>query len=145
MAELGAGGGHGDLDQVHELETWDASQVGQLIALCASKLQGQPQLLASVMELLTGFINDQTSSISLAGSGLVDDCMRAAEADGFQNVDELPLDRLVPALVKLVAKSKQKTAAKSPFSKPQAAKSGRSDGLPKQIVRPSPQHLDTKH
>ena len=63
----------GDLDQRHELEVGDTSLVGQLIALCATKLHGQPEIHASVMEKLTSIINGQVQSISLDGLGLTDD------------------------------------------------------------------------
>ena len=137
MAELGAGGGQNDLNQQHELEVFDPALVGQLIALCASKMQGQPQLLAGVLEMLTFIINGQVQSISLDGTGLTDDVGGANEDDlDVANVDELPLDRLMPALAKLVAKTKQKQAQKKDLSKGGAAGPQlRSDGLPKQIVR----------
>ncbi|KAK5121355.1 hypothetical protein LTR85_005521 [Meristemomyces frigidus] len=138
MAELGAGGGQGDLDQHHELEVGDTSLVGQLIAMCATKLQSQPQLHASVMEMLTTIINDRVESISLDASGLNDDPALAEEGDDdLANADELPLERLVPALAKAAAKSKQKQAQKGdPFAVRQRSSLSlaRPDGLPKQIV-----------
>ena len=138
MAELGAGGGQGDLDQHHELEVGDASLVGQLIALCATKLQSQPQLHASVMQMLTTIINDRVQSISLDGPGLNDDPALTEEpGDDLANADELPLDRLVPALAKAAARSKQKQAQRSdPFAARQRSplSLARPDGLPKQIV-----------
>jgi len=136
MAELGVGGGQGDFDQQHELEVGDTALVGQLIALCATKLQGQPQLQASVMGLLTKLIHEQVQSISLDGSDFNDDANQTAEDDDFINVDDLPIERLVPALAKLVDKSKQQLAQqKDPFEKHQPSLSvARPDGLPKQIV-----------
>ena len=133
MAELGAGGGQGDLDQRHELEVGDTSLVGQLIALCATKLQGQPQVHASVMEMLTSIINGQVQSISLDGLGLTDD---AGAEDDFVSVDELPLERLVPALAKLVARSKQKDGQQQDalLDRRPSSATARPDGLPKQIV-----------
>lgn len=137
MAELGVGGGQGDLDQHHELEVGDTSLVGHLIALCATKLQDQPQLRTSVMEMLTTIINERVESISLDGSGLIDDSgLASKDVDDLMNVDELPLERLVPALAKAAAKSKQKLAQKAdPFvTKSSALQLARADGLPKQIV-----------
>ncbi|TKA79551.1 hypothetical protein B0A55_02738 [Friedmanniomyces simplex] len=138
IAELGAGGGQGDLDTHNELDVGDAAVVGQLIALCASKLQSQPQLLASVMELLTGFISKQISSVSLDDSGFIEDCARAVDEADFVNVDELPLERLVPALAKLVTKAKQKKSYPSPNSPKISSK--RADGLAKQITFPYSRH-----
>ncbi|KAK5737788.1 hypothetical protein LTR17_006436 [Elasticomyces elasticus] len=136
IAELGAGGGQGDLDVHHELDVGDAATVGQLIALCASKLQGQPQLLASVMELLTSFISGQKSTVSLDGSGFTEACARAAEEADFDNVDDFPIDRLVPALAKLVTKAKQQKLPSSTLK----VVPKRADGLAKRITFPYSRH-----
>ena len=136
MAELGAGGGQGDLDVRHELEVGDAAAVGQLIGLCASKLQGEPQLLASVMTLLTSFINHDVSAVSLHDSGLLEDCARLAREEGFEDIDDVPLDRLIPALANLVNKSK---ASGESAVKALTDNSKRQDGLRKRIVRPHSQ------
>ncbi|KAF2717878.1 hypothetical protein K431DRAFT_195009, partial [Polychaeton citri CBS 116435] len=105
IAELGAGGGKGDLDQHHELEVGDQQQVGQLMALCASRLSGQPHLLKMVLEILTRSVEDDVQRIKLDHSVL-------AQRDHSNAVEELtelvslPLDRLVLALTDLVSKSK---------------------------------------
>ena len=134
IRELGAGGGHGDLDTHNELVVGDAVATGQLIALCALRLQSQPQILASVMELLTGFISKQISSVSLDGSGFVEDCLRVVNGDDLVNADELPLERLVPALARLVTKAEQGKASHSANSPKTVLE--RPDGLAKQIVSP---------
>ncbi|KAK1817188.1 hypothetical protein LTR12_008378 [Friedmanniomyces endolithicus] len=138
IRELGAGGGHGDLDTHNELVVGDAVATGQLIALCALRLQSQPQILASVMELLTGFINKQISSVSLDGSGFVEDCLRVVNGDDLVNADELPLERLVPALARLVTKAEQGKASPSADSPKTVLK--RPDGLAKQITFPYSRH-----
>ncbi|KAK3115676.1 hypothetical protein LTR53_004739 [Teratosphaeriaceae sp. CCFEE 6253] len=138
IAELGAGGGHGDLSSRHSLELHDVAAVGQLMALCVSKLQAQPQLLASVMELLSGFISGQVSSVSLDGLGFVEDGTRVADGDDFVRVDDLPMDRLVPALAKLVTKAKIKKSETPLRSSKTAVK--RPDGLAKQITFPYSRH-----
>jgi len=136
MFELGAGGGQGDLDQQHELDVADAASVGQLITLCASKMQSQPQLLSGVLKMLTSVINGQVQSISLDNSGFSNDGMIGGEDDAhLANIDELPLDKLVPALAKIAADANQKQAQnKDPFMRSQKPSSLRADGLPKQIV-----------
>ncbi|KAI7536759.1 hypothetical protein KC331_g11295 [Hortaea werneckii] len=135
MAELGAGGGQGDLDQHHELEVWDPSLVGQLIALCASKLNGQPELQASVMQMLKSIIDDRIPSISLDDSELKEQSIQNENGEeGFANLDDLPLERLVPALAKLVTKAKRQGQEEDPFVKDRSSvSSARADGLPKQI------------
>ena len=137
MAELGAGGGQSDLHQQHELDVGDAGVVGQLMALCASKIQGQPQLLSSVLQMLTSVINDGVQSITLEDFELTADAGGALPNDNeLPDVNELPLEKLVPALTTLVAKVKQKKVQTSSLSnvQPPADPSRRADGLPKQIV-----------
>ena len=48
-AEAGAGGGHGDLSQIHELELTDVAAVGSLMELCGKHLQDKPELLQRVL------------------------------------------------------------------------------------------------
>ncbi|KAK1080033.1 hypothetical protein LTR33_005883 [Friedmanniomyces endolithicus] len=138
IRELGAGGGHGDLDTHNELVVGDAVATGQLIALCALRLQSQPQVLASVMDRLTGFISKQISSVSLDGSGFVEDCLKAVNGADFATADELPLERLVPALAKLVTKAEQGKASPSANSPKLVLK--RPDGLAKRITFPYSRH-----
>ncbi|KAI7246924.1 hypothetical protein KC343_g6713 [Hortaea werneckii] len=142
MAELGAGGGQGDLGQHHELEVWDPSLVGQLIALCASKLHGQPQLQESVMQMLTSIIHDRIPSISLDDSNLKEQSIQNENSEeGFANVDDLPLERLVPVLVELITKAKQKGQEQYTSANDiSAVSSARADGLPKRITFPYSRH-----
>ncbi|KAJ4988856.1 artemis protein [Stagonosporopsis vannaccii] len=62
IAELGAGGGKGDLDQKEELETYDVAAIGRLMELCAQSID-DPDLLSKVLELLQHAMS--TSSASL--------------------------------------------------------------------------------
>ena len=137
MAELGAGGGQGDLGQHHELEVWDPALVGQLIALCASKLHGEPQLQESVMQMLTSIIHDRIPSISLDDSDLKEQSIQnQSSEEEFANFDDLPLERLVPVLSELVTKAKQSGQRQDTFGNDRSAvSSAREDGLPKRIVR----------
>jgi hypothetical protein len=51
IAELGAGGGKGDLDQKEELETGGIAELGKLMELCASSIKDE-KLLSKVLALL---------------------------------------------------------------------------------------------
>ena len=122
MTELGAGGGRDDLNQQHELEVGDNQLVGQLMALCATELGGQTQLLSSVLQMLTSVINDRVQSITLHDLDLMSDATRSeSQRDDLASLDEIPIDKLVPALARLVTKPKQKKARASEFSKSQPA------------------------
>lgn len=128
----------GDLDQQHELELGDTATVGRLIALCASTLQDQPQQFTALLEMLTAVINGQVQSISFEGEGFINGVFGAnAEDTELMDSDDLPLDKLVPALAKILARHKQKQAqSRDPSAKTKAAdRSLRPDGLPRQIVR----------
>lgn len=137
IAELGAGGGQGDLNQQHELEVYDTALVGLLMSLCVSKLQGQPQLLSAVLNMLTSFINDGVQSIKLEDFDLGPGAEgTATDADDLAELDDIPLDKLVPTLAKVVTKQKQR---KVHGDKPDRKRASldppkRSDGLPRHIV-----------
>jgi hypothetical protein len=51
IAELGAGGGKGDLDQKEELETGGITELGKLMEVCAENIHDE-QLLSKVLALL---------------------------------------------------------------------------------------------
>lgn len=136
IAELGAGGGQGDLNQQHELEVSDAELVGQLMALCASKLHGQTQLLSSVLQMLTSVINDRVQSIKLEDFNLTNEYGSATGEDHLHDLEDLPLEKLVPTLAKIVMKQKQKKVQSSGSGsrRPSMDAAKRGDGLPKCIV-----------
>jgi hypothetical protein len=64
IAELGAGGGKGDLDQTGTLDTVDAAEVGKLMELCASKID-DAQLLSKVLGLLQDALSGGIGKIDL--------------------------------------------------------------------------------
>ncbi|KAK3705078.1 hypothetical protein LTR37_013445 [Vermiconidia calcicola] len=143
MAELGAGGGQGDLNQQHDLEVSDTGLVGQLMALCAAKLQGQPQLLSSVLQMLTDTINERTQYIGLDDSNITTNSDKmVGDEDVSTDLDELPLEKLVPALARLVTKAKQKKVQAVDHSKTRLSieSAKRPDGLPKRITFPYSRH-----
>lgn len=107
MAELGAGGGKGDLDQQHELEVGDIGALGMLMSLCATKMQDQPELLSSVMQMLASIMRDPVRAITLDSAALhpeQPDCNQ----DEIAELEQMPLDCLIPALVDLASKAGRK-------------------------------------
>ena len=139
MAELGAGGGKGDLDQQHELEVGDTSALGMLMSLCATKMQDQPKLLSSVMEMLASIMRDPVRAIALDFASLHPE-RPGEDQENITDFEEMPLDSLIPALVSLAAKAGEQgngdattiSAGRGTNLKNQNA------NLPKQIVSPSP-------
>jgi hypothetical protein len=87
IAELGAGGGKGDLDQKEELETGGVADVGKLMEMCASSIDDE-QLLTKVLALLQH---------TLGQDGKLDLDMQLQRQDG-DTQDELSLQSLVSVL-----------------------------------------------
>ena len=104
MAELGAGGGKGDLDQQHELEVGDTSALGMLMSLCATKMQDQPKLLSSVMEMLASIMRDPVRAIALDFAALHPE-QPGEDQKNITDFEEMPLESLIPALVSLAKKA----------------------------------------
>jgi hypothetical protein len=87
IAELGAGGGKGDLDQKEELETGGVADVGKLMELCAASIDNE-QLLTKVLALLQH---------TLTQDGKLDLDMQL-QKQGEDTQDELSLQSLVSVL-----------------------------------------------
>ncbi|KAF2789205.1 hypothetical protein K505DRAFT_410456 [Melanomma pulvis-pyrius CBS 109.77] len=64
VAEIGAGGGKGDLDQKEELETGDVADVAKLMELCAKEIQDD-ELRSRVLALLQTALDDKKGNIGL--------------------------------------------------------------------------------
>lgn len=139
MAEPGAGGGKGDLDQQHELEIGDTSALGMLMSLCATKMQDQPKRLSSVMEMLTSIMRDPVRAIALDFAALHPEQL-GEEQENIADFEEMPLDSLIPALVSLAAKAGEQGNVETPTisARLEANPTHAITNLPKQIVRPSP-------
>lgn len=135
MAELGAGGGKGDLDQQHELEVGDTSALSMLMSLCATKLKDQPQLLGSVMEMLASLLRSPVQSIALDPSILHSGLLGVSEED-VADLDHLPIDSLIPALTAMASQAKQNGAANEATKEtgPDTMSESRKSILPKRIV-----------
>ncbi|KAL4806879.1 hypothetical protein BDV18DRAFT_138375 [Aspergillus unguis] len=89
VPELGAGGGLGDLYQIHELELPDQSSLARLEKLCGEKIH-DPQALSKAKEALTGAFRSKSKALSLDSYGMKD----AHEMSLEQLVDILSRGRL---------------------------------------------------
>jgi DNA cross-link repair 1C protein len=135
LAELGTGGGHGDLAQQHELELYDSALVGKLLDLCVQKLQGQEQLRSDVLGLLFSALSNGNETISLDNFDAILNEFRYK--DNAHDSDDIPIDNLILALARLVTKSKvdEEESTKTLDRRPALPSRARNDGLPRQIVR----------
>ena len=136
MAELGAGGGKGDLDQQHELEVGDTSALGMLMSLCATKMQDQPKLLSSVMEMLASIMRDPVRAIALDFAALHPE-QPGEDQENVADFEEMPLESLIPALVSLAAKAGQQGDGdvSTISARLETNPTNHNTNLPKQIVR----------
>ncbi|PNS21578.1 Protein artemis [Sphaceloma murrayae] len=105
--ETGVGGGHGDLDQVHELELNDLNTIGALVELCQKRLYNRPDVLQKVITWLEESVKQGASNVKLDTEAFYD-----ALEDGSQTreLEEVPIDRLILALERLVSEKKPKAA-----------------------------------
>ncbi|KAF2112199.1 beta-lactamase-like protein [Lophiotrema nucula] len=88
IAELGAGGGKGDLDVGDDLETDNAADIGKLMELCAATIE-DPELCSKVLAWLEQTLNEGHGKIELDGVMLYD----------LSSSDELSLQALVSVLI----------------------------------------------
>lgn len=132
MRELGAGGGHGDLNELHELDTSNTELVDQLMAFCSSRLQDQPEMLSNILKLLASAIDSNNPTLALEDLQTANDgpSQQSQDPNDFADLDSIPLERLVPALANMVARKTRPSDAARPMKS-----TLRSDGLPKHIVR----------
>ncbi|KAF2205330.1 hypothetical protein GQ43DRAFT_468290 [Delitschia confertaspora ATCC 74209] len=112
IAELGAGGGKGDLDQTDELETADPETVGKLMQLCSAKINDQ-QSLSRVLTLLSETLREGKDRVTLG-----------TELSGESQLQEgnMPVQHLVDVLTSTVARgdeasSTQPRVIKFPYSR----------------------------
>lgn len=90
LPEIDAGGGGGDLNQVHELELNDATAVGALIELCTKEILDQ-KTRSNTIDLIIKAKNTQKMVVSLD------------TLDFNGNLETMPLAELSKLLAKLVA------------------------------------------
>ncbi|THZ50528.1 hypothetical protein D6C90_02510 [Aureobasidium pullulans] len=105
IAEIGAGGGQGDLNQTHSLELYDQGTVQQLLMICRRVLQAQPDLRDQMTQWFSSLMKSGKESIDLDLEILRDEIEHTSQdgkpVDEF-DMDNLPIDRLVPALTRLI-------------------------------------------
>lgn len=105
IAELGAGGGQGDLNQTHSLELYDQASVQQLLLICNRALQAQPELKEPMKEWFMTLMKSGKESIDLDLEILreeVEITSQDGKPDDEFDLDNLPIDKLVPALTRLI-------------------------------------------
>ncbi|KAI9817172.1 MAG: hypothetical protein M1827_001284 [Pycnora praestabilis] len=93
LRELGAGGGGGDLNQIHELELNDAVAVGMLMSLCSAKIQ-DANAFAKVCSMISKAMASDRQILSLDTLALE------------SNHDNIPLVELADVLNR-VAKNRE--------------------------------------
>ena len=111
VAELGAGGGKGDLDQKEELETGDVGDVGKLMELCANQIDDE-ELLSRVLALLQTALDERQGNIDLGN---------AMQRESQNGEDALSLETLVSVLASHAAGTgeaqKQNETIRFPYSR----------------------------
>lgn len=103
IAEAGIGGGKGDLDQIHELETNDPMAIRQLMTLCASKLE-DPETLSKVLQTLTAATDNNQSRIRLFSSQKI-------EVDHYDAFENMSLQQFVDMLAQLASDTAASSSA----------------------------------
>ena len=107
---MGAGGGNGDLDQVHELDLSDMSAVGSLFTLCSTRLQDRPEVLQKVNEWLGKTLAEGARNVKIDTASFFD---ALVDGEAEDELDDVPLDRLIDALEKLVEERPKTPAVQS--------------------------------
>ncbi|KAF2155253.1 hypothetical protein K461DRAFT_326956 [Myriangium duriaei CBS 260.36] len=97
-----AGGGQGDLNQIHELELTDLSALGRLMELCTTRLQDRPEVSQKLKAWLADSIKQGAQNIKLDTEVFQEAIYGGNE---FDELDDIPIDRLVAALDKMGSKS----------------------------------------
>lgn len=103
IAELGAGGGKGDLDQKEELETGDIFVLRHLMKLCAQTIDN-PDLSSRVLALLQHALSTGSASVDF-------DLHLQKESQASE--EDLSLQKLVAALASSVSKQHSEKAESS--------------------------------
>ena len=141
MRELGAGGGKGDLNPKHELEFGDAQAIAQMIEAYEPKLNGQPDMLSTIWTTISAAMEAGTQSIKLDVPPLGLDPNTASLTDDYDILEDLPLQRLLPALAKWLQKDKpEDCGAKEPTTTSAKVDLTEEPALPKQITFPYSRH-----
>lgn len=143
MRELGAGGGKGDLDPKHELEFGDAEAVAKMLEAYEAKFKDQPDVLSKMWQTAAAAVESgaQTIDLDVSALGLKDDGVSQGKEGDFDVLEDMPLQKLLPALAGWLQKVKQDSGeqvvepAEAPSPITMAAAT-----LPKHIVSPFSSH-----
>ncbi|KAL4763393.1 putative DNA repair protein [Aspergillus foveolatus] len=124
IPELGAGGGLGDLYQIHELEVPDQNSLDQLEQLCSEKIHDH-QALSKAKEALSAAFRSNTKVLSL-------------DSYGMKDAHEMPLEELVNILSRGPLSEERMLLEDLPKSIDKLDRSGKP--LPKTIRFPYSRH-----
>lgn len=134
IGELGAGGGKGDLNQIHELEINDPNAVGQLMQLCAAKLE-DPELLSKIFFFLSS-ATDETKNRILLDTNIKGDDLH----DDTSLLGDIPLQELVSVLARVATTTPSSAGSKKQLSNTGTALDKIDGPLPKFITFPYSRH-----
>lgn len=95
---MGAGGGHGDLDQTHELDIADSGSAAELLMLCRASISDE-KVLGGIERMLA-------KAVSEKGALGFDFPEEHLQPDGDDDV--VPLDVVVKIMAKLAEKRDEK-------------------------------------
>ena len=131
VAELGAGGGQGDLDQQYELDLDDSAEVSRIMTFCVSELRSQPDLSSAVLQMLTSACEGRKKKLALDPSRVSELYTSLQQLSHIESEQKLPIKALVPLLVKHA----RQTKGNSTVDQTEV-----DAGLPKQIKFPCSRH-----
>ena len=138
MRELGAGGGHGDLDQKHELDLTDLVAVQQLFALCVEQIKDET-ILNQIVTMLKAHLQKEMKGLKLE-----------ADNDDIENskldLNAIPLEELPTMLAEMGSKLKKEeedieiVSPPAPTVSSTSAKAQPKAQLPRSITFPYSRH-----
>jgi len=134
VREAGAGGGHGDLNQVHELDLTDMIAVQQLFALCLMKITDE-KILTKIVTMLQAEIDAKRRGIQL----------EADDEDSKLDLENIPIDELPDMLAEMakngprIEKEEDEVEVK-PAPAPPTKTTTSNRTLPRQITFPYSRH-----
>jgi len=134
VREAGAGGGHGDLNQIHELDLTDMIAVQQLFALCLMKITDK-NILQKIVIMLQAEIDAKRKGIQL----------EAEDEDSKLDLENIPIDEL-PDMLAEMAKNGPRTKKEEdeieikPAPLPPSETTTSKRPLPRQITFPYSRH-----
>ena len=91
---------------MHELELSDIAALGRLIEICSERLKDQPEVLARVTAWLTNSVEQGARNIRLDTEAFYHAMSGEREGEDIEELDRVPIDRLVGALDVLVSEKR---------------------------------------